>query len=282
MANVKLVTTSLIILKRNLLTIKEIRQGINAFALMEKHVKTTNLPLKENIILEAFHLINKTASLELIRQWIKKNRPYLECEKKARKDFERHVRTVERDLKKEKHMDYPDDQDSMDKLFIHEFIFLLCNGRGKIETIQKLPFPEFTTARKSIKQYEMQPLDAIRLDRIFKLDTKEMNDEAKKIGATNPYKIMARMLDAEVQGRKFRFEGIKTTEKAPASGGAGSKQKSKSEYNKSGGKGAQSQPQTISLQNVLEKKLDEKTQMFHDYRDKLADPRFFSPIKTQL
>ena len=55
MANVKLVTTSLIILKRNLLTIKEIRQGINAFTLMEKHVKTTNLPLKENIILEAFH-----------------------------------------------------------------------------------------------------------------------------------------------------------------------------------------------------------------------------------
>ena len=88
------------------MTIKEIRQGINAFTLMEKHVKTTNLPLKENIILEAFHLINKTASLELIRQWIKKNRPYLECEKKARKDFERHVRTVERDLKKEKQMDY--------------------------------------------------------------------------------------------------------------------------------------------------------------------------------
>ena len=50
-----------------------------------------------------------------------------------------------------------------------------------------------------------------------------MNDEAKKMGATNPYKIMARMLDAEVQGRKFRFEGIKTTEKTPASGGAGSK-----------------------------------------------------------
>ena len=45
-----------------------------------------------------------------------------------------------------------------------------------------------------------------------------MNDEAKKMGATNPYKIMARMLDAEVQGRKFRFEGIKTTENTPASG----------------------------------------------------------------
>jgi hypothetical protein len=129
------VTTSLIILKRNLMTIKEIRAGINAFTLMEKESKCTNLPLKEHVILKAFHLINKTVSEELVRQWIKKNRPFLECEKKERKEFERHVRHVERELKIEKHMDYPDDQDSMDKLFIHEFLFLLCNGRGKIETI---------------------------------------------------------------------------------------------------------------------------------------------------
>lgn len=133
------------------MTIKEIRAGINAFTLMEKESKCTNLPLKEQVILKAFHLINKTASEELVRQWIKKNRPFLECEKKERKEFERHVRHVERELKAEKNMDYPDDQDSMDKLFIHEFLFLLCNGRGKIETIQKLPMPEFTIERKSIK-----------------------------------------------------------------------------------------------------------------------------------
>jgi hypothetical protein len=33
---------------------------------------------------------------------------------------------------------------------------------------------------------------------------------------------------------------------------------------------------------VLATKLDAKTQQFHDFRDKLADPRFFSPIKSQL
>jgi hypothetical protein len=55
---------------------------------------------------------------------------------------------------------------------------------------------------------------------------------------------MAKALDAEVQGRKFRFEGIKTNEagKGPGAGGAGTgKQKNNKsgEYGKSGtGKGA--------------------------------------------
>jgi hypothetical protein len=77
------------------MTMKEIRAGINAFTLMEKEKQRTNLPLKESVILEAFHLINRTVSDELIRQWIKKNRPFLECEKKERRAFEKYVRSIE-------------------------------------------------------------------------------------------------------------------------------------------------------------------------------------------
>lgn len=152
-----------------------------------------------------------------MRQWIKKNRPLMECEKKERKDFEKHVRTVERDLKEQKKMDYPDDRDSMDKLFIHEFLFLLCNGRGRNDMIQKLPKPEFTTERKSIRQYDMQPLDAIRLDRIFKIEMKDIGNFAKENGGShNPKEIMTKVLQSEVAGRKFRFEGLKNAEKAQA------------------------------------------------------------------
>jgi hypothetical protein len=61
------VTTSLILLKRNLMTMKEIRAGINAFTLMEKELQRTNLPLIDGVILRTFHLINKTVSDELIR-----------------------------------------------------------------------------------------------------------------------------------------------------------------------------------------------------------------------
>lgn len=104
--------------------------------------------------------------------------------------------------------------------------------------------PEFTTERKSIKQYEMQPLDAIRLDRIFKLETKDMTKKAQEQGVVtnnHPNLIMAKALDAEVQGRKFRFEGIKTKEVVSSSGAAGSK-KNKNDNNKGGNKGAQAQP----------------------------------------
>lgn len=114
---------------------KEIRAGINAFTLLEKEIKETNIPLKEDIILKAFRLINKTVSEELIRQWIIKNRPKLECMKKERRDFERYVRKVETDLKDKKHMDYNEEKDSSDKLFIHEFLFLLSNASGRIEQI---------------------------------------------------------------------------------------------------------------------------------------------------
>jgi hypothetical protein len=59
--------------------------------LIEKERKETNIPLKDDVILRAFRLINKAASDVLIRKWIKKNRPFLECEKKERKDFEKYV-----------------------------------------------------------------------------------------------------------------------------------------------------------------------------------------------
>ncbi len=150
-----------------------------------------------------------------MRQWIKKNRPLLECEKKERKDFEKHVRAVEKELKEQKKMDYPDEKGSSDKLFIHEFLFLLCNGRYRNEMIPKLPKPEFTTERKSIRQYDMQALDAIRLDRIFKIEMKDIGNFAKENGGShNPRDIMAKVLHSEVAGRKFRFEGLKNAEKA--------------------------------------------------------------------
>lgn len=48
-------------------------------------------------------------SEDLIRQWVKKFRTSLECEKPDRKAFERHVREVERKLKADKGLVYPED-----------------------------------------------------------------------------------------------------------------------------------------------------------------------------
>lgn len=135
---------------------KEIRAGINAFTLIEKELKETNIPLKETYINKALRLVNKTMSEDLIRAWIKKCRPQLECEQPDRKEFENHIKKVERELKNKKKMEFPDVQISNERLFPHEFLFLLCNCKNRIEAITKLQKPEFTTERKSIKKYEMQ------------------------------------------------------------------------------------------------------------------------------
>lgn len=38
----------------------------------------------------------------------------------------------------------------------------------------------------------------------------------------------------------------------------------------------------MQMAMMLEKKEDPKTIQFRDFRDKLADPRFFTPIKSQM
>lgn len=162
------------------MSIKDIRAAINAFTLIEKDLKETNIPLKESWIQKALWLMNKTVSDELIKKWIKSNRPLLECEKRERKEFEKHIRIVEKELKEEKKMKYPDDSDSSDRLFLHEFLFLASNAKSRNDMIMKLPKPEFTTERKSIKRYDMQKLDAVRLDRIFRIEMKEVGKDAKQ------------------------------------------------------------------------------------------------------
>ena len=134
------------------------------------------------IYLNNVQLINKTISEELINQWIKKCRPELECEKKDRIQLELSMKLIEQGLKKKKGMVYPDDQDSHDMLFPHEFLFLMCNTKNRLDIIGRMPKPEFTTAKKSIKRYEMQPLDAIRLDKVYQVDMKFFH----KAGSFNP------------------------------------------------------------------------------------------------
>jgi len=63
----------------------------------------------------------------------------------------------------------------------------MANCRGRNDMIPKLPKPEFTTERKSIRQYDMQALDAVRLDRIFKIELKDIGNFAQENeGTHNP------------------------------------------------------------------------------------------------
>jgi len=59
----------------------------------------------------------------------------------------------------------------------------------------------------------MQALDALRLDRLFKIELKDVGKFAKANGGSHePLIVMQKVLNSEVMNKNFRFEGIKTTE----------------------------------------------------------------------
>jgi hypothetical protein len=102
---------------------------------------------------------------------------------------------------------------------------------------------------------------------------------ASNQGTHNPKDMMQKVLSSELQGRKFRFIGSKNTEKPMLQN---TKQKSKSENKTGGKKGVESEKGARPLFHMMEKHEDQRTTQFRDYRDKLADPRFYTPIKSQL
>jgi hypothetical protein len=59
----------------------------------------------------------------------------------------------------------------------------------------------------------MQALDALRLDRLFKIELKDIGKFAKQNGGSHePLIVMQKVLNSEVMNKNFRFEGIKNTE----------------------------------------------------------------------
>lgn len=88
---------------------------------------------------------------------------------------------------------------------------------------------------------------------------------------------MQKVLHSELAGRKCRFVGTKHQEKPVVN--VKSKTKGDGKGNKTASQGSSAQMQMAMM---LEKKEDPKTIQFRDFRDKLADPRFFTPIKSQM
>ena len=61
----------------------------------------------------------------------------------------------EKELKAKTHVDFEGEIGSADKIFPHEFLFLLCNTKSRLEQIKRLPLPEFTIERRNIRKYDM-------------------------------------------------------------------------------------------------------------------------------
>lgn len=120
--------------------------------------------------------------------------------------------------------------------------------------INNLPKAEFTTERTNIKQYDMHPLDARRLDQIFKVDLKEMGTES------NLYTLayLKRVMDGELQGKKIRFDGQLKLHKGKKP------------------KGGDSDLKLLGVKNP--KEMEDRKRLIA-YQRMLADPKFFSQLK---
>lgn len=65
-------------------------------------------------------------------------------------------------------------------LFPHEFLFLMCNSKNRLELIGQLPKPELSTLKMSIRQYNMQDLDSKRLDYLYKIEENFFDKDNRK------------------------------------------------------------------------------------------------------
>jgi len=200
--------------------------------------------------------MNKTLSDDLINTWIKRYRQHLECEKPDRVELERHIKQVERDYKARTKADFPESKDSADKMFPHEFLYLLCNTNNRVERLKRIAKPEFSIDKKSIKKYEMKPLDAQRLDKIYRLEKKAFERQT-------PNLVLKRTLNSEVAGMKLRWEGIQ-------------QHQSKKKHSKNESHSVK-EKRSLKKQQYLNRTQDDIAQQ--EYEKMLVDPQFYKQIK---
>jgi hypothetical protein len=128
--NIKLITASMSILKRSYLGIDQIRHGINSYLLVCRETKEDHLYFRDGRIHRALRLMNLSISDNLLKLWYEHVKTNLEYAKKEKRDFEKEH--------KEARVDIP-------FIMPHEFLFLLCNCLNRLEIVNKVHKPDFSS-----------------------------------------------------------------------------------------------------------------------------------------
>ena len=84
------------------------------------------MPLDPTILNQVLMFINLTLPDSFIRQWIRAARPHLECESVRRKKLEEKLKQVIDETPE--FTGIPPFESSVEKMFPHEFLFLVING----------------------------------------------------------------------------------------------------------------------------------------------------------
>lgn len=138
--NIKLITSSIILTKKQIMTHKQITEGVRAFTLAGKETKIgERIKLEPSKIQQALRLINKTMSeSKMIKAWINMWGNALDC-------------NMERDKTKIEEIYDPGETKY---LLPHEFLFLLWNARDRDECIEKTRKKHLNLNKKIIKDFD--------------------------------------------------------------------------------------------------------------------------------
>lgn len=91
-SNIKLITTALLLHKKNYLTSDDIRHGLLAFTLSARELKTEYLPIRYSAIVKCLRVLNKTMSEAVLQKWYDHCKGNLECHTTARMFVERDIK----------------------------------------------------------------------------------------------------------------------------------------------------------------------------------------------
>ncbi len=106
-------------------------------------------------------LLNLTLSEQLIKVWIKKVRPQLECENPDRKHFEKTLKELS---------DSPEDL-SKDKMFLHEFLYLMQNAQDRFGVLSSVKRQKLSITKIDIGSHDgIANYDGPKLDKLYDFD----------------------------------------------------------------------------------------------------------------
>jgi hypothetical protein len=134
--NIKVLSTSFILLKKQLMSYQEIADGLRAFTLAGKESKIgERVKLDTSKINQSLRLINKSMSeVKMMEKWIKL------CDKKLDCNNKRDKTTIESNY----------DPSDTKYLLPHEFLFLLCNAKDRLEYVEKSKASSTLTLNKKV------------------------------------------------------------------------------------------------------------------------------------
>lgn len=178
----------MMIYSKKIIPLKLVRQTMYAWTLICKECDCSNLPLDPVVLNQALMLLNCTVSENLLKQWIKKVHPMLECEQPDRKKLELKVREIETqvvDPQSRVPLTEKGNHNS-EKLFAHEFLFLVANSLDRRVELRNVGMEKIDITKEELffTHDGIENYDGQRLDKIY-----NYNEHKRKV-RQNPKKLM--------------------------------------------------------------------------------------------